>query len=237
MKQVIEYLKMYLGATDFRSLRDQVSPDILSKDVYSLKDAIMSFTWNETVEGFDYWDSRHQAAVNMEELEKNPSIADNNDPFYKAKGYFPKRPFPREKKIVGYKTPFDLFDGRIKKGSIFSEYSPKKLVMYSKDHTTTGVPTEIVHSWEPVYEEHNIQLVVGTPQVTVTITRDSTIEAKGQQVQWGLIERIKNDMTERCKIGVWKVSYPQVVIGCSKFSKEDIVKIWESFAKLNNKQI
>ena len=56
-------------------------------------------------------------------------------------------------KIVGYKSPHDLFKGRVPKGSIFSDYSRDKFVMYCPKHKTSGVPTEIVETWEPVYEE------------------------------------------------------------------------------------
>jgi len=58
-----------------------------------------------------------------------------------------------KKEPIGYICPMDLFKGRIKKGSLFTEYSENKLVMYNKYHMTSGVATEIVHTWEPVYEE------------------------------------------------------------------------------------
>jgi hypothetical protein len=58
-----------------------------------------------------------------------------------------------EKKIIGYKAPRDLFKGRIKQGDLFSEKSSEGFVMYNKNHMTSGVPTEIVETWEPVYEE------------------------------------------------------------------------------------
>jgi len=57
-----------------------------------------------------------------------------------------------DKKVMGYRAPHDLFKGRIKAGEIFSEYSQDKFVMYSKNHTTSGVPTEIVENWKAVYE-------------------------------------------------------------------------------------
>lgn len=59
---------------------------------------------------------------------------------------------------VGYKAPYDLFGGRIKKDMIFSEYSKEKLVMYNEHHMTSGIATEIVHTWQPVYEEPPIKI-------------------------------------------------------------------------------
>jgi hypothetical protein len=65
------------------------------------------------------------------------------------------------RKIYGYKCPYDLFKGRVKKGSIFSAYSNEKIVMYNKDYMTSGVATEIVQTWEPVYEEIKLPVILG----------------------------------------------------------------------------
>jgi antitoxin component YwqK of YwqJK toxin-antitoxin module len=59
----------------------------------------------------------------------------------------------KHEKIIGYECPHDLFNGRIKKGEIFSEYSEKQFVMYNKKHMTSGVPMEIVKTWKPLYED------------------------------------------------------------------------------------
>lgn len=63
----------------------------------------------------------------------------------------------KAKKIVGYKCPISLFNGRIAAGAVFSEYSNHKLVMYCKEHMSSGVATEIVKTWEPVYEEEKLK--------------------------------------------------------------------------------
>ena len=57
------------------------------------------------------------------------------------------------KKIIGYLAPIDLFKGRIKKGDLFSEKSKEGFMMYNKNHMTSGVATEIVMTWEAVFEE------------------------------------------------------------------------------------
>ena len=68
----------------------------------------------------------------------------------------------KEKEIIGYLAPYDLFDGKVKKGTIYefdlaikgsnNPYAPKE-----KDNSihwsATRLPKEIVETWEPVYKE------------------------------------------------------------------------------------
>lgn len=239
-KRVRDWFHLYLHISDEESLIAQLSSEVLDTQVATLMGAFNSFVWNETNEGWDHWDSRVQSAlsrVNGSEIPE-PCIADNNDPFYKAKVYFPKRPFPREKKIVGYKAPYDLFQGKIKKGDIFSKYSPHKLVMYTAQFTTRGVATEIVHTWEPLYQQNEISLTVGkNKEIIVTITADERISAQGKLIPWGQIQKLYYEMHDRHGLLPWSISYPEVTIGCTIISRYHIKQIWESFAKLNNKQI
>jgi len=68
-----------------------------------------------------------------------------------------------EKKIIGYKSPIDLFGGNIKTGTIFKPTSskstsiPKYCPVYEDNKPIQGfsydLPKEIVEQWEPVYEE------------------------------------------------------------------------------------
>lgn len=71
--------------------------------------------------------------------------------------------FPNEmqkKKIIGYKAPMDLFEGKIKKGNLFyanvaSGYIGTDGTEIGKASTISGtyLPKEIVETWEPVYQE------------------------------------------------------------------------------------
>jgi hypothetical protein len=59
-----------------------------------------------------------------------------------------------ERKIIGYKSPYDLFSGQIKKDEILIKtnmhsYCTEKY----KDSSSLFVPKEIVEQWEAVYEE------------------------------------------------------------------------------------
>lgn len=57
-------------------------------------------------------------------------------------------------KILGYKAPFDLYGGRVKKGTMFQLCVDPKLYRVmdvSLNDVNTTFPKEIVETWEPVY--------------------------------------------------------------------------------------
>jgi len=68
-----------------------------------------------------------------------------------------------EKKIIGYKAPYDLFEGKVAAGTVLyptTENAGVKLgAFYATygDHSTTKysrhIPKEIVERWEPMYED------------------------------------------------------------------------------------
>lgn len=72
-------------------------------------------------------------------------------------------PFEREEKkeevreIVGYKAPFDLYGGKIKKGSVFKKDPlPSTYSVYSfESKPIFTIASEIVETWEPVYKKVN----------------------------------------------------------------------------------
>jgi hypothetical protein len=65
-------------------------------------------------------------------------------------------------KIIGYKAPYDLFKGEVKKGTIYK--IDKKNITNSGtcgwtddyNYSYTNLPLEIVEQWEPVYETPQI---------------------------------------------------------------------------------
>jgi len=68
----------------------------------------------------------------------------------------------KEKKIIGYKAPYDLFQGNIKKGTIYTFLALEKSVYkYSpKENKYFSLPREIVETWEPVYESTEKELIL-----------------------------------------------------------------------------
>lgn len=214
----------------------------LKKEVENVCEALNIFDWNKTLQGYDFWLDIY-TKVHNDTMLWNPQIKTPIVYTQHPNTCLPYDPeigkdtvvLPRDlKRIIGYKAPYNLFGGRIKKGELFCRLSPKGLVMYVEEHGTTGVATEIVKTWEPVYAPDVVILNLGRPEVIVTISATARIEAKGQLVGWGIIEQIKKEMSMGDKqVASWPVSYPEVVIGCSRFSREDINKIWKAFTELN----
>lgn len=60
-----------------------------------------------------------------------------------------------QRKIIGYKAPFDLYGG-IKKGNLFTKDHSIKWGYRHKN--SYCIPDEIVETWEPVYEEEKLEV-------------------------------------------------------------------------------
>lgn len=66
---------------------------------------------------------------------------------------------PMDKKIKGYKAPYVMFEGEVKKGDLYEKanvrwfYRPEKHSNGNIDKEDLYLPSEIVETWEPVYEE------------------------------------------------------------------------------------
>jgi len=69
--------------------------------------------------------------------------------------YLKPKNMSKDKKIIGYKCPIDLFGGEIKKGEIFRKMNSKfyKVSLTGVTEYSKHLPREIVESWEPIYEE------------------------------------------------------------------------------------
>lgn len=73
----------------------------------------------------------------------------------------PLKDFLTMKKIIGYKTPTDLFNGKVVKGTLYQPLSSNNNITYAAtvrqgvvlDAGQTNLPKEIVETWEAVYEE------------------------------------------------------------------------------------
>lgn len=65
-----------------------------------------------------------------------------------------------ERKIIGYKAPYDLFGGNIKANTVYKPVASKNNIVYAAtidgkvvDGGRTNLPKEIVETWEAIYEE------------------------------------------------------------------------------------
>lgn len=70
-----------------------------------------------------------------------------------------------EKEIIGYKAPFDMFNKKVKKGTIYlidennsnAEFNSCSWTA-SCEMAYTNLPKEIVETWEPVYKEEEFEI-------------------------------------------------------------------------------
>jgi hypothetical protein len=58
-----------------------------------------------------------------------------------------------KRKIIGYKVPFDIYEGLLPKDTIIEEVKPNSWKANLSNNNNIVLPSEIVKTWEPVYEE------------------------------------------------------------------------------------
>lgn len=67
----------------------------------------------------------------------------------------------QERKLLGYKCPMDLFDGKVKAGELYKLVSDET-EYYPPNYTNScRLPRELVETWEPVYEEKSTVVRMG----------------------------------------------------------------------------
>lgn len=152
------------------------------------------------------------------------------------------------RKIIGYKSPFDLFQGDIPAGNIYKPLSSRKPTTYAAvnslgdihDSGRTNLPAEIVEKWEPVYEEDS--------KVMVISGRHFEISSKGiyhkEQEEWIDITGLRTlaILTDMIIYGKgkgdsacsYKVAVESFKIGCTPFTMKQIkeaLSIYDQFQK------
>ena len=65
------------------------------------------------------------------------------------------------KEIIGWKTPYDLFGGKVRKGTIYLNRENNADCYIPRDYTEYGVTKEIVETWEPVYKSKEVVIKMG----------------------------------------------------------------------------
>ncbi len=123
-----------------------------------------------------------------------------------------------KEEIIGYKAPFDMFKGNVKKGTIY-------ITTHGTHYTINGkgfdyqVPNEIVETWEPVYKTSEKVLTLSNGK-QVRIAKDK-IEAEGKEYAFTTIKTIvypfatphghKIEITEGIvKIGCWYITVADI---------------------------
>lgn len=140
------------------------------------------------------------------------------------------KPQSMEKKIIGYKAPMDLFKGRIKKGAIFNKYSTDNFVMYNEKHMTSGIATEIVETWEPVYEKLEKEFVLKSGK-KLTIKPEG-VDTGNRIILIADIIRIayhKGQMTNYTSVAGFDTSIIEFTfkIGCVEILNSELLQIIE----------
>lgn len=170
--------------------------------------------------------------------------------------FIPKEEFikllTQDKKIIGYRSPIDLFRGNWKAGTIFVKDNGKDLTMFykPKDCTNNSVwsmPEDIVETWEPVFEENqSITIKVGSKNKEITIFKDGKIQIESETTTIQMVKALYSDFsndfsaTERIIGTNWKISIDKnarfIRIGCIEhnnlFSLTDLTYIIDIYDKL-----
>lgn len=149
---------------------------------------------------------------------------------------------PPKRKIIGYKTPYDLFQGEVKKGSIYKlskfPLSKNPYKVEGRGASITSLPKEIVESWEPVYEETTKTLVLGNKGIKITISKNCIIAEDKQffinDLQALLIPRISSITTVATQGWSVELLGATYKIGCSTFTLDEIKLIVGTYKQINN---
>jgi uncharacterized protein YodC (DUF2158 family) len=140
-------------------------------------------------------------------------------------------PAPETRKIVGYKTPFDIYAGAIKAGEIFK---PSRINgLYSHPSVGSLLPPEIIEKWEPVYEEIKFIKVVKIGQnkkVAVYVEAGKSIKSEGAEIS---IEALSALHTQLSCVGTDKLPWPtgnvRVNIGSLEVNIEDLNQVIDAY--------
>lgn len=151
-----------------------------------------------------------------------------------------------DKKIIGYKTPYDLWNGAIKTGDIY-QANDADTAYYNK-RGLYSMPKEIVETWEPVYEEKKIVKELQINGITFHISKEGIYCIS--EGKWLHIEDIR-DVIREAPFGIragtkplntgfyfkedtYTVTPETYKIGCtSGFKREDIKKALNIYNDLN----
>jgi len=143
------------------------------------------------------------------------------------------------KKLIGYKAPMDLFDNEIKKGTIFTKQKARGKEVYEPAIAIDDgyhLPTEIVETWEPVYESQEVTVSMGAFKVKVT---PEGIFHKREDITDFVRVLLDHFDKKPIKLAGYPVSYNNVTFsntGCehSETKLSQWTEVWNIYQKLKN---
>lgn len=135
----------------------------------------------------------------------------------------------QDKEIIGYLTPYDLFDGNVKKGTMYIDSENTYC------NGTYFIPSEIMRTWEPVYKSKVKEEIVKIGDIEVKITSEGKIVAEGREFKEYQIRTLLGQIKAFKYQGLsWEVNIETIKIGCKEnihWSKLEL--ILEVYDKLN----
>lgn len=141
---------------------------------------------------------------------------------------------------IGYKAPYDLFGGKVKKGTVYlvdRQHSTNiNSCSFDKDEVMYNLPKELVEQWEPVYKKQAVNLKISSSSgdFNVRISEDG-IQAEGETISIQALYQLKDSAKIGTNIGSWEAFYSHVTIGCKKsISLEEITRIITEYEKFNS---
>lgn len=135
------------------------------------------------------------------------------------------------KEIIGYRVPYDLFNGKVKAGDMYVNY-PHMVGTYKSSHGGYIVPKEWAETWEPVYQE--------IPESRVFIVGGKTeVFVCKEGIGVGFMDVNPEDLKlliypEKSEFWDIKVEHASYHIGCTPgITHQELVEIYEFYKSLN----
>lgn len=152
----------------------------------------------------------------------------------------------QEEKITGYRCPMDLYGGDIKKGRIIpiGLRNGGHYKIPFDNGRFCQLPTELIESWEPVYEEMEAFLILGSSKIKIHIhIGKDFIKADGANFNISQLNSLISPMLggelqdaspNSSRTYNFKILEARYKIGCSEFTLDDLILIKETYERINN---
>ena len=151
-----------------------------------------------------------------------------------------KEHFLKQKEIIGYKSPYDLFGGEVKKDTIYYPFlSHEKSVYYytkEKDGTVLAkyfLPKEIVETWESVIKVHEQSVRLSNGKSV--LIKGKSVYAENQEITISQLEYLL--IPHLLIINNWSVNITDITykIGCwENIKMNDIQQIIKTYKDINS---
>jgi hypothetical protein len=140
-----------------------------------------------------------------------------------------------EQEIIGYLVPCDIFNGEVKKGSLYTKNTLEDCKYYWDNKTNMyQIPKEIVETWQPVYKTKETILQIGNPSKKVFISKDK-IEVEGKNVDISDLKLLVQKFPRGSTLSDWIVEFnSSAKIGCSVFEKNELQSVIDTYNYLNS---